>query len=551
MAATREMIKDMPSIVYARVSNFATLLNSDGHRKDDDSIDAQKDKIASYIDNLHRIKPDIRYPIVDYFFDEGFSGKNTVRPAYQRMTRTIKSGKVKILFASELSRLSRSVVDFLELVKLCDEYGVSIIILNLPGFDTSTPIGRVLVVILVALAQFEREMTRERVVNNALIRLMNDGKINGASEILGLVSDPKRKGHFLKNPEGIKTLEVVLKLILKFSSKKKILEVAREMGLKGPKGREFTMRVIDGVLKNVGSRYRGLYKADLETHYKGQTVAHTTDRYIKTTLLHGPVVDEKLLDQVQAKLDSCARKPIKAGKNGYVYLLSDNLVHEDGSRYNGQAGKDIRYYWNQKQRLRIHCDAIDELVIKEIKSHVADNDRFKKLVEDAVKRRQVDLPKVDDEIRLVQKTLTELNQKDQQIRDRLLGSELTDSLVKWLSNEVDQMTKDKKSKEAELVQLQKRRAEILDESGLRDIQGQIKKALQGFDGLTRVQQRLLLGKAIHQIVVRSDNHIEIKLVGSEGSDSVVTRRNCFLESKEIGGADGIRTRGLLRDRQTL
>ena len=129
--------------------------------------------------------------------------------------------------------------------------------------------------------------------------------------------------------------------------------------------------------------------------------------------------------------------------------------------------------------------------------------------------------------------------------------EHTDSLVKWLSNRVDQMIKDKKSKEAELVQLQKRRTEILDESGLRDIQGQVKKALQGFDGLTRVQQRLLLGKAIHQIVVRSDNHIEIKLVGSEGFDSVVTRRNCFLESKVIGGSDGTRTHDLRRDRAFL
>ncbi len=88
--------------------------------------------------------------------------------------------------STELSRLSRNVGDFLDLVSHCEKNKVDIIVIGLQ-LDTSTPIGRVLVIILVALAQFEREMTSMRVKENALSRLLKDGKINGSAEILGLI----------------------------------------------------------------------------------------------------------------------------------------------------------------------------------------------------------------------------------------------------------------------------------------------------------------------------------------------------------------------------
>ncbi|MGE0764536.1 MAG: hypothetical protein AB7N80_14770 [Bdellovibrionales bacterium] len=120
------------------------------------------------------------------------------------------------------------------------------------------------------------------------------------------------------------------------------------------------------------------------------------------------------------------------------------------------------------------------------------------------------------------------------MRDRLLGSDLTDTLVRWLSEQVERLAKDRERLRHELDFLQKRRQEVLDESGLTDIQGQVKKVLQGFEGLTRVQQRLLLGKVIDRIVIRSDNHLEIRLVGS-GAVTATTRRNQKLDSNQNGG----------------
>jgi len=192
-----------------------------------------------------------------------------------------------------------------------------------------------LVVILVALAEFEREMTRVRGINNALTRLFKDGKINGASEILGLKRETERKGHFVVDPDGLAKLEKLLKLILKFSSKTKILAAAKEAGLTGPNGKEITLRVLDGVLENIDWRYRGLWRIDLDKSYKGQSALPTDQNQMIVKLPHGPIVDEKLLDQVRDKMNRTKKRPIKSGRNGYVYLLSDRLVYEDGTKFQG------------------------------------------------------------------------------------------------------------------------------------------------------------------------------------------------------------------------
>ena len=549
MAATKEMI----GAAYGRASNFDNLLNTDGNRKDDSTIEAQEARARLYVDHLSQTTS-TKYKLLEFISDEGFSGKNTKRPGYQKLVRYIKSGKIKFIVATELSRLSRSVLDFLELVRLCEQYGVAIIIIGL-NIDTSSPFGKMLVVILVALAEFEREMARVRGINNALTRLFSDGKINGAGEILGLMRDTNRKGHFIIDPEGVVKLEAVLKLIVKFSSRKKILAAAQEIGLTGPNGKEITMRMLDGVIENVKWRYRGQWRIDLEKHYRGQSALPSTEKNLIVKLPHGPVIDEKLLDQVQEKLDRCARKPIKAGKDGHIYLLTGVLTSDDGTRFQGQPGKDIRYYFNPANKRRIRCEELDRAVITEVKKQVFDDTRFKELVTASVKRRQVDLPKVEEEIRASQRSLTEIDAKDEQLRQRLLDAkDLDQTLMKWLSNQVTQLNRNRELKTAELERLKAQRSAILDESGLRDIQGQVKKALHGFDALTRVQQRTLLEKIISRITVVSDREIEIKLV-SENSDpgavTLIPGGTPMLGLGVNGGVDGTRTRGLPRDRRTL
>lgn len=211
--ARSENPKFKRGLSYGRVSTLEQMLDKNGRRREDASLDAQKSRCFDHVRFLNS-KNHATYQILEHISDEGFSGKNTNRPGYQHMWDLIAQNSVDFIVSTELSRMSRSVIDFLDLVAHCEAHHVDLFIIGL-DLDTSSPIGRVMVIILVALAQFEREMTSQRVKENALNRLLKDGKINGAAEILGLDRDPKKAGHFLINFDEL----VILPFLVGFKSR--------------------------------------------------------------------------------------------------------------------------------------------------------------------------------------------------------------------------------------------------------------------------------------------------------------------------------------------
>jgi site-specific DNA recombinase len=94
--------------------------------------------------------------------DLDFSGKNTKRPGFQDMMARVEVGDVKVVACYSLSRLSRSVRDLYDTIEHFEKYGVTFVSAT-ENLDTSTPSGKVLVGILAVLAQFEREVTGQRI----------------------------------------------------------------------------------------------------------------------------------------------------------------------------------------------------------------------------------------------------------------------------------------------------------------------------------------------------------------------------------------------------
>ena len=97
--------------------------------------------------------------------DRGYSGKNTERPAFQKLIRDIKDGKISRLYVYRLDRFSRSVADFGNLWEILQANNVEFVSVN-ENFDTSTPMGRAMLHIIMVFAQLERETTAERVKDN-------------------------------------------------------------------------------------------------------------------------------------------------------------------------------------------------------------------------------------------------------------------------------------------------------------------------------------------------------------------------------------------------
>lgn len=103
------------------------------------------------------------------FKDKGYSGKNIKRPAFTELIKAIECGTVKKIFVYRLDRFSRSIADFSRLWELLEMYDVEFYSAT-ENFDTSTPMGRAMLNIILVFAQLERETTAERVKDNYIHR---------------------------------------------------------------------------------------------------------------------------------------------------------------------------------------------------------------------------------------------------------------------------------------------------------------------------------------------------------------------------------------------
>lgn len=94
--------------------------------------------------------------------DGGFSGGSLERPAVEQLLQDIRAGLIDVVVVYKVDRLTRSLADFAKLVELFDEHGVSFVSVT-QAFNTTTSMGRLTLNVLLSFAQFEREVTGERI----------------------------------------------------------------------------------------------------------------------------------------------------------------------------------------------------------------------------------------------------------------------------------------------------------------------------------------------------------------------------------------------------
>ena len=117
------------------------------------SNERQKDVIIQYAES--------RGYELGFFEDRAKSGKNTQRPDFERMLKSLDA-KPKVVIVAKIDRFARSLSDLLKTLEYLDQNSVGFISVNDPGIDTTTPNGRLLLQILGAFAEFERNMINSR-----------------------------------------------------------------------------------------------------------------------------------------------------------------------------------------------------------------------------------------------------------------------------------------------------------------------------------------------------------------------------------------------------
>ena len=143
----------MHRAVYAREST------DEGLDQEYNSIDAQRDAGHAYIASQGA---EGWLPVADDYDDPAFSGGNVERPALQRMMADIEAGKIDVVVVYKIDRRTRSLADFSKMVEVFERYGVSFVSVT-QQFNTTASMGRLMLNILLSFAQFEREVTGERI----------------------------------------------------------------------------------------------------------------------------------------------------------------------------------------------------------------------------------------------------------------------------------------------------------------------------------------------------------------------------------------------------
>src|SRR5580692_7887805 len=148
-----------PSTRTVRCAIYTRVSTEYGLDQEFNSLDAQYDAASAYI----KSQAHAGWTLIRSRYDDGgYSGGSTDRPNLQRLLDDVRSRKIDVIVVYKVDRLTRSLADFAKLVELFDGHGVSFVSVT-QQFNTTTSMGRLTLNVLLSFAQFEREVTSERI----------------------------------------------------------------------------------------------------------------------------------------------------------------------------------------------------------------------------------------------------------------------------------------------------------------------------------------------------------------------------------------------------
>jgi len=275
------------AVVYARKSV------ADGPNQEFGSIEAQREVCRAYIDSQRGAGWEA---VPETYADEGFTGANTNRPAFQRLQQDVEAGKIDVVVVYRVDRLSRSLLDFTQLLETFGRHGAGVVSVTEP-FDTATPMGRMVISLLATFAQFEREVIAER-VRDKVHASRRRGMWTGGRVPLGYDVVEKR---LVVNAEEAERVRAIFGLYLELGS---LLPTVNELNARGWTSKAWTRKdghQIPGRAWNRTSLHAFLTSPLLMG--KIRAGAEVVDGQ------HEGVVDQGTWDAVQAQLASKAARP--------------------------------------------------------------------------------------------------------------------------------------------------------------------------------------------------------------------------------------------------
>jgi DNA invertase Pin-like site-specific DNA recombinase len=345
--------------IYTRVST------ENGLDQEFNSLHAQREAAQAYIKSqAHEGWKLIR----DHYDDGGFSGGSLDRPNLQKLLADIRERRIDIVVVYKVDRLTRSLTDFAKLVELFDTHGVAFVSVT-QSFNTTTSMGRLTLNVLLSFAQFEREVTGERIRDKIAASKKRGLWVGGVVPLGYEVKDRK----LIVNEEESRVVRLIFTRYLDLGSLPTLQRELRERRIVTRRRTLSSGRTIGGrALTNGPLAYilrNRMYLGEInhgDRSYRGE---------------HQPIIDEKLFNAVQAKLteNRLGRRLRRQSSNA---LLLGKLFDDRGNpmtpSYAIKKGVRYRYYVSsvlaqgRKEEAgsvsRVAADAIERIILDAIRA---------------------------------------------------------------------------------------------------------------------------------------------------------------------------------------
>ncbi len=329
MKSAPEHRKRVRCAIYTRKSS------EEGLEQAFNSLDAQREACAAYIASQRH---EGWQAIETHYDDGGYSGGTMERPALRALLGDIGAGKIDTVVVYKVDRLTRALADFAKIIELFDANGVSFVSVT-QQFNTTTSMGRLTLNVLLSFAQFEREVTGER-IRDKIAASKKKGMWMGGRLPLGY---DRKDRQLVVNSREADLVRMIFKRYLALGCVRKL---RNELAAKGIKSK---CRVSPDGRKAGGALYsRGaLYNILRNRLYVGE-IFHKGHAYQGE---HQAIVPKNVWDAVQAQLETNGQARRTGVQAREPSLLAGLLRDDRGNRYTPshtvKSGKRYRYYVSQ------------------------------------------------------------------------------------------------------------------------------------------------------------------------------------------------------------
>lgn len=295
------------------------------------SLDAQRDACEAYI----KSQASLGWKVITHPYDDpAFSGGNLERPALQRLLKDIDAGKVDVVVVYKIDRLTRSLADFAKLVEAFDARSISFVAVT-QQFNTTTSMGRLTLNVLLSFAQFERELSSER-VRDKVAASRRKGKWTGGTVPLGYEAKDKK---LVIHPTEAETVRTIFRRYIELKSFGRLVADLDKRGIV-TKRRNTKVKKFNG---GIPFTYGPLAHFLKNRIYVGET-GHGGKWYPGE---HKAIIDRKTFDKVQGLLKSGAHKrKIKRSESGALLMgkLFDDRGNAMSPSFTSKNGARYRFY---------------------------------------------------------------------------------------------------------------------------------------------------------------------------------------------------------------